>query len=436
MDDDAFLAATLALAAPEPEPAPTRRALELFPPGRAAGLARLRAFDAKGYVPGRNRVDAPRTVSGLSPYLRHGLLTLPEVRDHVLAQATRKQVEKLVQELAWREYWRLVLDRFGRAVFADVEPVKHGHHRAAGLPADLVAGDVGLRCVDEPLRELRETGYVHNHARMWVASALTHRFQRHHAAGAALFARDLLDWDPAANSLSWQWVESSFAVRPYLYNRANVERWAPSLCPACPARTACPFEGGYEQVQARFLGGGRLAPPAGDADWGAPALEDRPPRATLSTASTDAAEVVWVHASALATTPGVGGARVVVALDAPHLRAAPRSAQAVEWLARSALEAASTLREQGRDVTLAVDDPATALIAAGATTVHVVDEPDPWIRESLDRLEAAGVTVERHARPLLAPAAAAVTDKQLGRFSRWWRKAEPSAFRPSDPTLF
>lgn len=440
MTDEAFLDAALALALPPREDV-APRALERFPPGREAALARLHAFDAKGYVPGRNRVEEPRTTSGLSPYLRHGLLTLPEVRDHVLASGTRRQVEKLVQELAWREFWRLVLERRGRAVFEDAEPVKHGHHRAPGLPDDLARGETGLSCVDRPLRELVETGYVHNHARMWVASAFTHRFQRSHAAGAALFARELLDWDPASNSLSWQWVDSTFAVRPYLYNRANVERYAPSFCAGCPARSACPFEGSYDQVAARFLGGGRPAPPPGDESFAPPPVEQRPAREELRAETappgpSQHATVAWVHGSALAAVPGPPDATVAVILDAPHLRAAPRSAQAVEWLARSALEAADAARAAGRDVVLAVGDPAQELVRLGAATVHAVDEPDPWVVESLQRLEAAGVRVERERRPLLAPGAASPTDQQLGRFSRWWRRAQKDAFRPSDPRLF
>lgn len=99
-------------------------------------------------------------------------MTLPEARDHAVAAPGNPF--KFVQELAWREYWRHVLDRRGRGVYADVEAPKHHHGRAAGLPDALVRAETGLACVDEPLSELVATEYMHNHARMWFASATTH----------------------------------------------------------------------------------------------------------------------------------------------------------------------------------------------------------------------------------------------------------------------
>jgi deoxyribodipyrimidine photo-lyase len=376
-------------------------------------------------------------VSNLSPYIRHGLVSLPEARDHAVAGAG--SAYKFVQELAWREYWRHVLDRRGRTVFEDVEAPKHEHHRAAGLPDALATGDTGLSCVDEPLAELFATGYMHNHGRMWVASATTHLFQRHHAAGAALFAEHLLDHDPASNSLSWQWVDSSFAHRPYLYDRGNVEKWAPGLCERCPAgrARACPFETSYAELARRLLGPGREAPgPAGPVgrSYVAPAPEVRPGLATG--ARPPGPPVVWLHASSLGTVdPALGTAPgdavVAIVLDAPHLDALPHSGKRLAFVARSALETAADLRAHGRDVRLAVADPALALLDLAPAEVHVTEEPDPWIRESIARLRDDGRTrVVAHARHLLAPGAALATDRQLGRFSRWWKQASREALGP------
>lgn len=438
LDDEEFVSAALACASDRVVAGPD---LAAFPPGRRAGLERLGAFEVGGYAGARNFAGDRRSVSALSPYLRHGLVTLVEARDHVVASDAAR-AGKFVQELAWREYWRHVLDRRGRGVYEDVEEPKHAHHRALGLPAELESAQTDLACVDEPLTELFDTGYMHNHARMWVASATTHVFQRHHAAGAALFAERLLDHDPASNGLSWQWIESTFSHRPYLYDRGNVEKWAPGLCARCPAGQAgeCPFEASYAELGRRFLGGDRPAPAeASDSRYGPPDVEARPELAPVSL-SPAGGPVVWLHASSLGTVdPALSAAPsdavVAVVLDLPHLRTVPHAAKRLAFLARSALETAHDLRAAGRAVRLAVADPAEALLSLAPGSLHVTDEPDPWIRESADRLRGAGVDVVAAPRVLLAPGAAGVPDRTLGRFSRWWKKAQAEARRSPQLSL-
>jgi len=419
--------------------APIEPALAAFPPGRRAGLARLAGFDVRPYARGRNFAGERRSVSALSPYLRHGLVSLPEARDHAVGEHPHR-AGKFVQELAWREYWRHVLDRRGRAVYADVERPKHAHHRAPGLPEALVAGETGLACVDGPRAELVERGYVHNHARMWFASATTHLFQRDHASGAALFAEHLLDHDPASNSLSWQWVESSFAHRPYLYNRENVERYAPGLCERCPAGRAgrCPVEGSYAELGRRLLGSGRPEPEPAEYPYGPPPVEARPPLDAPATPG--GRPVTWLSPSSLGTIdPALAlapqEATVAIVFDAPHLDAQPHAAKRLAFLARSALETADDLRAAGRDVRLAVADPAQALLALAPAGVWTTDEPDPWLRDSVSRVREAGVEVHLAPRHLLAPRAARAPDSRLARFSRWWRSAEREALPPAQLSL-
>jgi deoxyribodipyrimidine photo-lyase len=284
---------------------------------------------------------------------------------------------------------------------------------------------------------------MHNHARMWVASATTHYLQRHHAAGAALFAEHLLDHDPASNGLSWQWIDSTFSNRPYVYDRANVERWAPGLCERCPAGRAgaCPFEASYAELARRQLGGDRPPPPAASgagAAYGPPPPERRPDPGPAGDGT--GGPVVWLHASSLgdvdpALAAAPPDALVAVVLDAPHLAAVRHSAKRLAFISASALETAAGLRAAGREVRLAVADPAEAILALAPARVHVTDEPDPWVRESIARLRAAGAEVVPARRHLLAPGAAGVPDRTLARFSRWWRKAEREALPPAQLSL-
>jgi deoxyribodipyrimidine photo-lyase len=225
-------------------------------PARAA----LEAMDPVRYAASRNHLDG--AVSGLSPYIRHGVVTLAQVRDTVQRRMTRGPgpvSEKLLQELAWRDYWQRLRRRLGDRIWDNLEPLKTGHPEEAyarELPADIREGRSGLACIDAFARQLIDTGWLHNHARMWLAAYVVHWRRVRWQAGARWFLRHLLDGDPASNNLSWQWVASSFSSKPYLFNRANLERFgAGRHCPGCPAAAGCPFEASYEELQTRLFAG-------------------------------------------------------------------------------------------------------------------------------------------------------------------------------------
>lgn len=217
--------------------------------GRAAAEARLAAVDPAAY--GRTRSHLDGTVTRLSPYIRHGVLSLGEVRDRALAVVEKPdQARKLIFELAWRDYWRRVYAEIGEAgVWTDREPYKTGWAAtdyARALPAEIPAGETGLVCIDSFAEELAETGYLHNHARMYVAAYVVHWRRVAWQAGAAWFLLHLLDGDPASNNLSWQWVASTFGGKPYIWNRENLEKYSDGrFCRVCPHSGHCPFDGSY-----------------------------------------------------------------------------------------------------------------------------------------------------------------------------------------------
>ena len=76
------------------------------------------------------------------------------------------------------------------------------------------------------LAELLSSGYLHNHARMYLASYVVHWRRVSWQAGARWFLHHLLDGDPASNNLSWQWVASTFANKPYIFNLDNLRKYA------------------------------------------------------------------------------------------------------------------------------------------------------------------------------------------------------------------
>jgi deoxyribodipyrimidine photo-lyase len=229
--------------------------LSSWPGGLAAALQRLQAVDASRY--GRTRNFLNGAVTRLSPYLRHGVLSLAEVwrvaRSRV--RDPRSDAEKFASELGWRDYWRRLYAVWGDGVWKDREEYKTGWRAqdyAPELPSDVEQGCTGLACMDAFSQELRDTGYLHNHARMWLAAYVVHWRRVRWQAGARWFLTHLLDGDPASNNLSWQWVASTFSHKPYFYNRENLEKYtAGRYCRQCQA--ACPFQGSYEDLSLKLF---------------------------------------------------------------------------------------------------------------------------------------------------------------------------------------
>lgn len=218
--------------------------------GRAAAYERLENFEAVRYAASRNFLSGD--VSRLSPYIRHGVLTLRAVLESVRDRLKGPSFEKFVQELAWRDYWRRVHEKIGDGIWQDREPGKTGVAYKNELPSDW--GETGLACMDSLAEELEATGYLHNHARMWVAAYLVHWRRVAWQVGARWFLQHLVDGDPASNNLSWQWVASTFSHKPYIFNRENLERYSEGrYCPNCARRAECPFDKSYEDLAAQLF---------------------------------------------------------------------------------------------------------------------------------------------------------------------------------------
>ena len=216
--------------------------------GRRAAEESIKAMDPARYAVTRNYLDG--AVTRLSPYIRHGVLTLAEVWRQAGGQRG-----KFAMELAWRDYWQRLYYALGAGVWQDQEAYKTGwrpEDYSDELPADL--GASGLACIDAFVSELKTTGYLHNHARLWFAAYLTHWRRVKWQVGARFFLTHLLDGDPASNNLSWQWVASTFSQKPYFFNRDNLEHYTASVfCETCSQRHCCPFEGPYEDISKRLF---------------------------------------------------------------------------------------------------------------------------------------------------------------------------------------
>ncbi|WP_241462543.1 FAD-binding domain-containing protein [Tateyamaria sp. ANG-S1] len=213
-------------------------ALTRFPPTRTAALERLNRFlphAGRDYAARRNYDlgrDGHSGVSTLSPYIRARLLTEAEVLDATLARHSASAAEKFIQEVCWRTYWKGWLE-MRPAVWGQYKTSLKGAldnvQTQSGLRdrwEQACKGETDIDCFNAWARELVETGYMHNHARMWFASIWIFTLQLPWELGADFFLRHLLDGDPASNTLSWRWVAGiQTPGKTYLARTSNISKY-------------------------------------------------------------------------------------------------------------------------------------------------------------------------------------------------------------------
>ena len=184
-----------------------------FLPSRPAALARLEEFlpAAGRYAAERNFVRAGhQDVSRLSPWVQKRLLLESEIVATATSRWSFPSVEKFVQEVYWRTYWKGWLEQRPAAWSRWCEAVPrlrsslNPEQRTAWEAA--IGGKTGIAGFDAWAQELVATGYLHNHARMWFASIWIFTLRLPWELGAAFFFEHLLDGDVASNTLSWRWV--------------------------------------------------------------------------------------------------------------------------------------------------------------------------------------------------------------------------------------
>ena len=204
-------------------------------PDRAAGLEWLEAFTprmGRAYAANRNTDFGPGRndhVSRLSPWIRRRLLSEEEVVRAALEAHGPRAAEKFVQEVIWRTYWKGWLEmrpEVWTRFEAERTRLVAGGEAAAEAVQAAEQGRTGIEGFDDWARELVETGWLHNHARMWFASIWVFTLGLPWALGADFFLRHLLDGDPASNTLSWRWVAGlQTPGKTYLATGENIARF-------------------------------------------------------------------------------------------------------------------------------------------------------------------------------------------------------------------
>ncbi|XBQ16840.1 MAG: FAD-binding domain-containing protein [Oceanicaulis sp.] len=210
----------------------------LFTPSRSVGLARIEAFTPAmgGRYAGRRNFDfGPddrSNVSALSAHVRHRLVLESELAQAALTAHGISTAEKFLQEVCWRTYWKGWLAH-RPSVWRDYAAELDLAIAALGKDGALrerydraVEGRTGIACFDAWAEELATHGWLHNHARMWFASIWIFTLDLPWVLGADFFFRNLIDGDPASNTLSWRWVGGrQTAGKTYLARASNIEKY-------------------------------------------------------------------------------------------------------------------------------------------------------------------------------------------------------------------
>jgi deoxyribodipyrimidine photo-lyase len=166
-------------------------------------LDRIEHIKPARYAKDRNYIDG--SVSYLSPYISRGVISTKFVLGRLLERGYfAYEIEKFIQELAWRDYWQLIwLHKFDE-INSDL---KHPQSQVEnyGISQAIISAQTGIEGVDIGISQLYETGYMHNHVRMYVASIACNIARSHWFVPAQWMYYHLLDADWASNALSWQW---------------------------------------------------------------------------------------------------------------------------------------------------------------------------------------------------------------------------------------
>jgi deoxyribodipyrimidine photo-lyase len=217
--------------------------------GRTVSELTLVKFEPNTYVATRNFGDG--NVSKLSPYISHGVISINEVRDYIInSNGDISRISKFIEELGWRDFWQRVSILHPNWLWQNIEPYKTGFNEEdyqESLSGDILSGKTGVACIDAFIASLVNEGYLHNHARMYLASYIVHFRRIKWQAGARWFLSHLLDGDIASNNFSWQWIASTFSNKPYIFNLENVDKYFGRLVDTTPENNKI-LNYSYEQL--------------------------------------------------------------------------------------------------------------------------------------------------------------------------------------------
>ncbi len=197
--------------------------MNIFPTDKSNILLKLNSIDPIQYGITRNYIDGKITY--LSPYISRGILTTKQIFNHIIKQSyTWDEIEIFVKELAWRDFFQSQWKYLSHTINDDIkQPQKDVVNHL--IPSSIVNANTGIDSIDEAIKLLYSSGYMHNHCRMYTASLVCNFAHSHWKYPAKWMYYYLLDADWASNACSWQWVAGSFSNKQYIINQENINRY-------------------------------------------------------------------------------------------------------------------------------------------------------------------------------------------------------------------
>jgi len=205
-----------------------------FPNNRTDALKKLDNFIEKNlteYTKLRNfdfGTKNRKNISCISPYATHGIISEIEIIKRTLKKHLFSKSEKFIQEVLWRIYWKGWLEL--RPDVWDDYLINLKICRKKYITnknyLNAIEGNTNIECFDDWVKELKETNYLHNHARMWFASIWIFTLDLPWELGAEFFLKHLYDGDSASNTLGWRWVAGiQTPGKHYLASEWNIKKF-------------------------------------------------------------------------------------------------------------------------------------------------------------------------------------------------------------------
>jgi len=197
--------------------------ITLFPTSYDLIVERINAINPIQYARTRNFINGD--VTYLSAYISRGVISVQQIKEAVLQKGYKPyEIEKFLQELAWREYYQRVWQVKKEFIFSDLkQPQSDFLHTQ--IPTAVINAATGIETIDAHINTFYKTGYLHNHIRMYLASMVCNNAKSHWLTPARWMYYHLLDGDLASNSCSWQWVAGSFSSKKYYCNQENINKY-------------------------------------------------------------------------------------------------------------------------------------------------------------------------------------------------------------------
>ena len=212
----------------------------MFEPSREFANKKLTAFidnNLDKYSSLRNfdfGPDKRTNISCLSPYITHGIVTEQEVMRLSLNKFSFSKIEKFIQEVLWRVYWKGWLELRPNVwidYMIDLNKLKTEYKDNKDY-LNAIEGKTKIECFNSWVNELKNHNYLHNHTRMWFASIWIFTLDLPWQLGAEFFMKHLFDGDSASNTLGWRWVAgiqtkgknyvaSEWNIKKFTNNRFN-----------------------------------------------------------------------------------------------------------------------------------------------------------------------------------------------------------------------